>query len=198
MTDDKIKKYPMPSGGNIQLESLPPEAKDAALGRYMDAFSRLEGMIQFAIGSILEMELPTLRSVFAVLMTKQSIDLFDALAQERLTSEGAARVHKICERLGRRNMIRNRIVHGGWTQIVVVSDDGYTQEWVRSYEHANPTMRDLLYTDPKTAGNYTFTIPQLDKATYHVEEVIQVVSELLGDLPLLKLPPPPPEESHQK
>lgn len=185
MTDRNVKTYPVVPGGNIQLENLPPEAKDAAMGRYMDAFSQLEGMVQLAIGLIMGIDLPVLGSIFAVLGTRQSIDLLDAVGQEHLTQDGAKRVHNICERLARRNMRRNHIVHGRWTQAVIVNDAIATQEWVRSYDHANPVMRKLPYNDPKVAGMYSFTIDGLEKATGHVGEMTQVVSALIDDLPLL-------------
>jgi hypothetical protein len=197
MADNNIKTYPVVPGGNIQMESLPPEAneaKDAAMGRYMDAFSRLEGMIHIAISDILQIDFNVLGSVFATLMTKQSIDLLEAVAQEHLTEEGAAKVHKICERLGRRNMRRNHIVHGAWVQFFIIGDEVATQEWVRCYQHVNPALRKLPYTDPKMAGMYAFTIPGLDKATDHVQEMTEAVSALIGDLPSLRLPPQTPEQ----
>ena len=191
MPNDNIKTYPVVPGGNIQLENLPSENKDAAMGRYMDAFSNLEGMIQLAIGLIMEIDMPALSSVFAVLMTKQSIDLLEAVAQEHLTEAGAIRVRKLCERLSRRNMRRNHIVHGSWNQTVVVTDEIATQEWVRTYQHANPTLRKLHYDDPKVAGMYTFTVLGLDKATDHVREMSEAVGALIDELPTLRVLPLP-------
>lgn len=195
MADDNIKTYSVEPGGNIQLESLPPEVKNAALGRYMDAFSRLEGIIHYTTSEILQIGYQTLSSMFAVLMTKQSIDLLNAVAQEHLTDDGATRVRKICERLGRRNMRRNHIVHGRWTQVVTLTDEGATQQWVRSYQHVSPAMRKLPHTDPKVAGMYSFTIPEIDRATDHVEEMGVELSALCDDLPSLRPPPLPHEAS---
>ena len=154
MTDEHVKKYPVTPGKNIQLENLPSEEKDAAMGRYIDASSQLEGMVQLAIGLIMGIELPTLGSVFAILGVKQSIDLLEAVALDHLNEHGSKRVHSICQRLARRNMRRNHIVHGRWSQAVIVDDEFATQEWVRLYDHGNPEMRKMPYNDPKIAGMY--------------------------------------------
>ncbi|MBS0254921.1 MAG: hypothetical protein JSS36_06855 [Proteobacteria bacterium] len=186
MSDEHVKSYAITPGEIIQLESLPPEEKDAALGRYMDAFGRLESMIHIAIGEIVQIDLAVLGSFFAVLQTKQSIDLLDSIAFEHLSDEGADRVTKLCERLARRNMRRNRIVHGAWTQIVILNDKVATQQWVRSYRHINPRIRNLRYTDSSSSGEYTFTIDQLNNATEHVNKAIQDLSNLIMDLPSLR------------
>ena len=182
-----MKTYPVVPGGNIQLEHLPSEAKDAAMGRYMDSFSRLEGMVHLAIGLTMQTDIVALGSIFALLGTKQSIDLLDATAQTHLSQEGSERVRRICERLGRRNMRRNHIVHGSWVQAVVVSDECVTQEWVRTYQHTSPAIRGLPHTDPKVAGIYAFTVQGLINATEHVNEMIEAVSALIQELPKLRL-----------
>ncbi|MGZ3196183.1 MAG: hypothetical protein ACXWI5_02730 [Croceibacterium sp.] len=193
MADDSIKTYPREPGGNVTLETLPTEARDSAMGRYMDAFSRLEGIVHIAISEIQQIDLVILRPVFAVMMAKQSIDLLEAVAHMHLTPEGATRVHNLCERLLRRNMRRNHIVHGKWIMVATISDDCVIQEWVRWYDHVNPELAQLRYTDPKLAGMYAFTVPGLDKATGHVVEMLQVVSALLEDLPSLRLQQQAPE-----
>ena len=53
----------------------------------------------------------------------------------------------------------------------------------------DPTNMRLEPTDPKLLGVYNFTIPALDKATGHVEEMLEVMSALIEDIPSL-LPPP--------
>ena len=166
-----------------------------AMGRYMNAFAELEGMIHLAIGFILDVDLPMMRPVFAVMATRQSIDLLDAVGQTHLTDEGAKRVHHLCDRLIRRNMRRNHIVHGSWANAVIINDGCITQEWVRMYSHAKPAMSNLPYTDPRVAGIYAFTVAELDKATGHVEEMLLAISNLIGDLPSLKAPPQAPGES---
>lgn len=194
MPDDNVKIYPVEPGGNIQLENLPTHVRDTSMGRYMDAFGRLEGEVQLVTSLIIQIDPLLLSNVFAVLMTKQSIDLLAASAQSHLTAEGAERVSRICERLGRRNMRRNHIVHGRWVQAITAHEGYAAQEWVRWYGHHNPAARHLPHTDPKVAGLYAFTIPELDRATDHVEEMFPVLSTLTGDLPSLRLPPPPHEE----
>lgn len=194
MTDDNMKTYPVVPGANIQLEHLPSEAKDAAMGRYMDVFGRLEGMVHLAIGLTMEIDLMAMGSVFAVLGTKQSIDLLEAVAQEHLTKEGARRVHLLGVRLGNANRRRNHIVHGSWAMAVLITDEQVTQEWVRTYSHVDPALRKLPYNDPKVAGTYTFTVPALDTTSGHVEALCQAIGALIEDLPSLRLPPQAAQE----
>ena len=51
--------------------------------------------------------------------------------------------------------------------------------------------------DPKLLGFYTFTIPALDKATDHVEEMVLELSKLIPDIPSLQVRPPAPDEIFQ-
>ena len=182
---------------NITLKLLPTEARDIALGQYMDAFGRLEMLIKFATQELLQIDWAAANAISATVMTKQSIDLLEAAAKLRLTEGGAARVHRICEKLSRRNMRRNHIVHGTWMHTVVITDDGATQEWVRTYSHTDPTMAQLPPSDPKKAGIYTFTVPELARATDHVQEMVLALSALMEDIPSLRVPPPAPEGSGQ-
>ena len=178
----------------ITFPALPKEERDQALGRYMDAFSRLERMMLMATQVMLNIEVDTLGPIFATLGTRQMIDLLGATAKLRLTTAGAERVKNLCDRIGRRNTRRNHIVHGYWTSYVTPIHGGYDGQWVRRYDHVDPTLMSLEPVDPKVLGFYNFTIPALDKATGHVEEMVQALSVLLLDTPQLLARRQTPEE----
>lgn len=180
---------------NIQIEMLPVDERDAALGKYMDAFSRMEGMLELMVRFLLKTDHIPARAVNSVLYSKQRIDLIEALAASNLSKETAARVAKACERLSRRNMRRNHIVHGIWQQLVLVSDDSVEMMWLRVYSPSDPSLSKLGPDDPKLAGVYSFTIPELDRATGHVEEMLPILGELLKEIREQLPQPPPPEES---
>jgi hypothetical protein len=121
---------------------------------------------------------------------RQAIDVLQAAAKLELAEQGAERVRQLCLRISKRNMRRNHIVHGKWAVHVTPVDAGdgtAVAEWTRRYDHIDPSFGgDPL--DPKLLGTYTFTIPALDKATDHVEEMVQALSSL-------RPPPPTAEES---
>lgn len=174
-------------GTTVALNPLPTEERDIALGRYMDAFSRLELMVSIATNEILQIDHRTGSAIAAVLMTKQAIDLLEASARLALNEVGIARVTKICEKLKNRNMRRNHIVHGIWQMAVIINDDSAEFEWVRWYQRqTHPEIVD--HRDPKLLGIYSFTIPELHRVTGHVEEISPMLSALIGDIPSLRVP----------
>ena len=181
-------------GTIFTIEPLPTEARDTALGRYMDAFARLEGMIKFTTQELFQINYRTANAISAAIMTKQAIDLLQTAAKIHLDHIGANRAVHICGQLIRRNMRRNNIIHGAWKMVVVVTDGSHTTEWVRTYDHVDPAISDLRPGDPKLAGTYTFTIRELDKATYHVEEMVLALSALAQDIPSLRVPPQTPAQ----
>lgn len=130
-------------------------------------------------------------------MTKQSIELLEAAAKLRLNEDGIKRTHRLCEKLGRRNMRRNHIVHGAWGLLTKLYEEGATNEWVRQYSNTDPSLAALMPTDPKLIGIYNFTIPELDRATDHVEEMVLELSALGQDIPQLLVQPRTPEGSSQ-
>ncbi len=181
--------------GKITLEMLPTDERDKALGKYMDAFSRMESMINHLIQGLLGIEWQAGNALASVLYSKQRIDLLELLASIKLPKEVAERVTKACGKLGRRNMRRNHIIHGAWQQAVTVHDDRVEMEWVRKYVPTNPDLAALRdYDDPKLLGTYSFTIQEIDRATDHVEEVLGILSSLGTEIrELLPLPPAPLE-----
>lgn len=180
----------------ITLEPLPTEERDKALGKYMDAFSRMEGMINYINQELLQTDWLASNALWALMYSKQRIDLMESLAWLRLPKDMAARVTKACEKCARRNMRRNHIIHGRWEQAVNVYDDRYEMEWVRRYTPTSPDLAYIKdYDDPKLLGMYSFTIPVLDRATDHVEEMVLALSALATEIRTqLSLPPPPEEE----
>lgn len=183
----------------ITLGALPTEERDQILGKYMDAFSRMEFMVNQTIQALLGSDWEAGRALFAVLYSKQRIDLLESLAWIRLPKETAERVSKVCGKLARRNMRRNHIIHGAWQHTVTVSDDGHVSEWVRNYVPTNPDLAAIhKYDDPKLLGTYTFNLPALERATDHVQEVIEILSQLLGDIHTRLAPPSAPEEEQPK
>jgi hypothetical protein len=161
----------------------------------MDAFARLERMTQLATQSLLEISDWAARPVFATLMSKQSIELLEAAAKMALNEKDAERVKKLCGKLGRRNMKRNFIIHGYWTVHITPAKDGapQTEQWIRVYDNVDPALAGEP-TDPKLLGTFTFTVPELDNVTDHVEETVSDLSALVMELPLLKAQQQTPDE----
>ncbi|WP_164155433.1 hypothetical protein [Sandarakinorhabdus rubra] len=191
MSEEFVKRYKAGAGASINLESLPPEAseaKDIAMGQYMDSFGKLEFAIKIAIQEILQVDYKVMGSIFATLMTKQSIDLLEAVASERLNDEGQRKFKDICAKLSRRNRKRNHIVHGAWVQSVIIRDDSVTQEWVRTYQHIDPKLRNIPHDDPRVLGQYCFSIPELKRATDHVEQANRMLSELTAEINSYRAP----------
>jgi len=167
----------------IEITMLPTDERDRALGRYMDAFSRLEILINRMIEALLGTDWEAGRAIASVIYSAQSIKLLEALSAIRLPIALAEKVAKQCDRLARRNMRRNHIVHGIWQQVVTIEADQTKMEWVRAYTPTQPALAAILdFEDPKLLGTYTFTISALDRATDHVEEMLEALSPLLSEM----------------
>jgi len=176
---------------NYTPELPPTEERDAALGRYMDAWSRLEAAIRFTSQEILDVEPDAAYIIWSAIPTFQSIKVLDAAAKLRLNSEGQQRAGKICEKIARRNIRRNYIIHGEWNTSIRLNllDPNKPQygEWRRVYTHTDPDL-------PKSDDGSDLTVPALDKTTGHVEDVIEELYSLAEDIPSLLVQPRTPCE----
>ena len=167
------------------ISSPPTDERDAALGRYMDAWSRLETSINYSTQEILEIDADAGFVIWAAIQTRQSIDVLDAAAKLKFNKDGRKRVALICEQLIRRNMRRNHIVHGFWrfkVKIGVMGGEPEIGEWRRVYDHVDPDKE-------ASADGSSFTIAELDKTTGYVEEMIDALWSLEQDIPSLLIRP---------
>lgn len=163
-----------------KISPPPTEERDAALGRYMDAWSRLETAINYTTQEILGIDSDAGFVIWAAIQTRQSIEVLDAAAKLKFNAAGRARVANICEQLVRRNMRRNHIVHGFWRfriQIGMMGGEPQIGEWRRVYDHVDPDK------EPSPNGS-SFTVAELDKTTGHVEEMIEALWSLEQEIPL--------------
>lgn len=172
------------------LEPPPIEPRDASLGRYMDAWSCLETAIHYAAQEILEIEADAAYVIWSAIQTFQAIKVLEAAAKLRLTADGQKRVSKICQKLVRRNIRRNYIIHGAWVQSIRLSFIGGGRTygpWRRVYSHVDPDM-------PKSGDGSDLTILELDKTTEHVKDVIEALWSLVDDIPQLRVQRQTPAE----
>ncbi|MES2497220.1 MAG: hypothetical protein V4618_13995 [Pseudomonadota bacterium] len=163
----------------------PTEERDSALGRYMDAWSRLETSIQFTTQDILGIDGDVAHVLFSAIQTFQSIKVLHAAAKLKFNEAGRTRVAKICERVISRNVRRNFIVHGSWRfRVGFGLADGSTEvgEWRRVYDHVDPDL-------PKSDDGSDLTVPELDKTTGHVLEMVEELNLLADDIPSLLVRP---------
>lgn len=159
----------------------PTEERDAALGRYMDAWSRLETSINYTTQEILGVDADAGFVIWAAMQTFQSIKVLDAAAKLKFTKVGQQRVTKLCEQLTRRNTRRNYIVHGSWryrVSIDLISGEPKIGEWRRVYDHIDPD-RDT------PADGSAVTVAELDQTTDHVKDMIEALWALEQDIPSL-------------
>lgn len=161
----------------------PTDARDIALGRYMDAWSQLETAIRFVTQEIFQIDADVAFSIWSAVGTAHSIKLLDAAAKLKLNAEGVGRTKTICEKLARRNMRRNAIVHGSWRHKATLNFGTQTWEvgeWRRVYDHIDPDH-------PTDAPGYSFTVSELDDTTMHVRDMIEALWSLEEDLPKLRI-----------
>lgn len=186
-----------------QIPNLPQEPRDLALGRYMDAWSRMEGFLYLIFTELTGADAEVSRVLYSTLNAKPIRDVLSSLGSIRLNEDGASRLTKLCERVGKQATKRNHIIHGAWVTSVIISDTKppsdkriITTTWVRTY---TPVQYELAkqsgrYDLPKVGEHYAFTIDQLERTTNNVLTLMGELSTFLADLPSLRKPPPQPDE----
>lgn len=114
------------SGGiYIHAERLPPDEKHVALGRFMDAWSKLEGLLrQKTALLLLTAHEPTARTIVAPLSGKTLMDTNIRLVSLHLPKAGLDEYKGMAKRFGTLNTKRNTIAHGYWVLEIEVRSDG--------------------------------------------------------------------------
>jgi hypothetical protein len=98
------------------LDIAAPEGDDRhiKLGRFMDAWSLLEGSLDRVLAVLLGMSHHDTGVILSALGMRQIIDLLESLAKRKLIEEDAATFVNLMDRLRRLNTKRNVLIHGHW------------------------------------------------------------------------------------
>ena len=185
---------PVPNSRTVGpvLDIVPPDGNErhTALGKFLDAWSRLEGMMAFIVADLLvsgDMRDATL--ILSSLGTKQIMELLRTLAESKLAGDHRKALINFVERVGKLNTKRNTLVHGHWVLEALVlkkgSDAVLRTQFVRESAFMDPRTLELIsdHRNQKERVRHVFTLKRIDGATRDIEKL---AAELGDFLQLLK------------
>jgi len=156
------------------------------MGEYMADWGRMENVLKLCIQELLGIDEVLVQAVTSSMMTRQTIELLESLAEASLTPHGAKKVKDLCNKLTTRNRFRNNIVHGYWVCHVTNPQTGEAI-WLRKYDPVSYALAKLPNDHEKITGTYCFTLPQLADTTSRLEPVIGALADLQAEMPSLRL-----------
>lgn len=152
----------------LEAELPPPDSKHAALGRFMDTWSKLELQLRLKLQEvILSAYPPAAEAVSYSVSGKALMELLFNLASVHLSSKDRAEYLTLGERFEKLNTKRNYLVHGWWTLELVVyleSDEPRVRAVeVREYPPSDPEQREALndLRNQSARGRYLFDVERI-------------------------------------
>jgi hypothetical protein len=167
------------------IERLPTEARDLALGHFMDEWSQLEARLRSLLGSLagthfevgfaIGSAIPDLGRMQELLQVLGDLQLKDAKDRKELK--------KICDYLIIQIRYRNSIVHGQWLirNSRKRGPEDHLFEWVRVYSIIGRAkeMAAVLGRDEKGEEKWVFTIDRLNERSAKTKALSERIRKFL-------------------
>lgn len=167
------------STGKYRLELIQPnnDARHIALGRFLDAWSRLEQQIARALAGALAIPWERTSALMNGLGNRGQVDTLRALLPNQLSGEDAETLNRILDRVKANNTKRNNIIHGYWILEVVITDrngaphPNYRE--YRRYDPSDPTVAALLdqRANKHARKSYMFSVARINAITKELERL---------------------------
>lgn len=113
-TDKDAPVFPRLNGPHLDVVVPASDDRHLLLGKFMDAWSRLERQLTFFVSTLLECDLRTAGHTQSSMGMRQILDLLTGLSQLKLTPQHCAQMTTLLERVRKQNGKRNVLVHGMW------------------------------------------------------------------------------------
>jgi hypothetical protein len=166
------------TGRSVKVEHPPTNERDLELGRFIDAYGRLESVIFLVFASMLGIGFIEARDIFENNLDGPSLrSAISSLSRSRLESAAVGDLDRILDRVRTHATKRNHVIHGNWT-LDMKFDVGPTlksAEWIRVYQPTDPAHREDLESkrpSAKIKAKYHFSITDLKRVTHEVQAII--------------------------
>jgi hypothetical protein len=159
------------------LDIVPPTSDDRhiLLGRFLDAWGRLEGTITYVAEALMECDHFTAERAVIAGGMRGAREMLVSLAQMKLNAKHRTALINLTERLSGLTTKRNYMVHGHWVlEAIAYMKRGEVHlglEFVREYSPADPDAMKRM-VDPrnqKERVKYLFNKTRIQAAIDHVE-----------------------------
>lgn len=174
---DGIKKYPIP----FPLD----DDHHTALGKFLDAWSRLEISIDALISQLFGVDYNKTKIVTGALGTRATVDILVSLTAVQLSAELAKVAEGLAERLKGLNTKRNRLVHGVWTLEAIVDvvkgEPRIRSRIYRMFVPGDPRIVQKLgdLRNQKARTSFMFSPKQLAGTTHNVNKLREDFADFL-------------------
>lgn len=129
---------------NVPLLQPAGDQHHLALGRFMDAWSKLEMTLAFLLAGVLELKHSRTTPLTNSLGVRGTLDTISALAHGRISEAKRDELAKLIDRIKENNTRRNYLAHGYWMlEWAVVDQGGKPAALPRIYRAYTPTDPEL-------------------------------------------------------
>lgn len=173
-----------PDGTPIAYVKEPMDnRRHIALGRFMDAWSKLESAIATVLCDSTGLDRKEANVLMNALGTRGQLDVIDVLGGSGLSDAQQAELVALMGRVRTNNTRRNYIVHGNWVlEVRLYNANGkllVRLHQQRRYPVSDKTVRNALNKpeNKRDRLKYVFSIPRIDAITKELEQLKDDISE---------------------
>jgi len=144
------------------------DERHVALGKFMDAWSKVEMNIRLILSVLIDTDNETMPTVMNALGTRGQLDVMLSLAHVKLTAQANIEIEALLERIKVNNTKRNYIVHGYWAlEFKLVSQGNKPGLVHRQYRVYDPSGIPLPKgaAEQAESAKYRFSIPRINSLT---------------------------------
>jgi hypothetical protein len=169
-----------------------------ALGKFLDAWGRLEQVIIVLITKLLGTSGPDTRIVFSNMGMRQVVEIIKSLSSLKLTTPSVDTLESLTDSLVQVNQTRNRLVHGHWVleaNVCVWAEKVFLRtEFSRQFRPPNPEQASQMgdIYNQRIRTQFCFSIKRIIGASKNVDALNVRFSEFQDQMqfaPDLQAPP---------
>lgn len=172
---------------NMVLMQPTGEERHAALGKFMDAWSKLEMMISELLMLLMEVGREPMPAIINSVGAQGQREVIMALAVERLSEPASMELAKLMERVKTNTTRRNYIVHGYWMLEFHLLNHGgkpaVRTKQLRAYSPTSLDQRRKINTREgrDVASIYRFSLPRITSLTREVGRIREDIAEFIRE-----------------
>jgi hypothetical protein len=176
------------TGPNLDIIVPQDPSRHEKLGRFMDAWGKLEAQLTFLLMHLTPLRLSDADLIVPKLGMRNALDLLDSLGRRKLDNDSAAVFTNLLERASKLNTKRNILVHGRWVLeanvIVRRGEACLALQFLREITPVDPTHEKAMANprNQKERVRYSFTLKRIDAVTRDTNAITVDISNFIGTM----------------
>lgn len=181
---------PTTKNGNpiIYVEEPSDNSRHIALGRYLDAWSRVETGISALVRRSTGSQIGQAHILMNALGMHGALDVLNVMPINGISKAQHSKLCALLDRVKNQNTNRNRIVHGKWLLELRLFDwggkIGVRRFQYRYYPPSDPQVIEAIRseTDKRARKKYLFSIPRVEGITAEVLRLSEELQEFMAEI----------------